>query len=90
MLLPSAGKATEVQNPIPLNFAWSYPASVADSTDTGNAEGVEGGIETTKEDRNKVRHFQSSYTETYITWEEGGLFSRLIDYIKLLFIGWFG
>jgi D-alanyl-D-alanine carboxypeptidase (penicillin-binding protein 5/6) len=24
------------------------------------------------------------------TVEEGGLFSRLIDYIKLLFIGWFG
>jgi D-alanyl-D-alanine carboxypeptidase (penicillin-binding protein 5/6) len=24
------------------------------------------------------------------TVEEGGLFSRLFDYIKLLFIGWFG
>ncbi len=55
MILPSAGKATEVQKPIPLNFAWSYPASVADSTDTGNAKVVEGGIETTKEDWHKVR-----------------------------------
>ncbi len=72
MLLPSAGKATEVQNPIPLNFAWSYPASVADSTDTGNAEGVDGGIETTKEDWNKVRH-SKSLCAAYITYLGRGL-----------------
>ncbi len=55
MMLPSAGKPTKVQRPIPLNFAWSYPDSVADSTDTGNAKVAEGGIEAAKEDYHMVR-----------------------------------